>query len=362
MLGFAVTDSVDAHPPVSNTGGDCAKPVLECGIDYLRGTVPIKYSADIRALLESAFDITLALQLDKDGKPLGSGFYKIRHSSGHGVDVLSLNRAYDDSNPENHCLINVSGVAISRISAEEHQTLFIALSHMEFSPTRIDIKVDDYSKTVQPLLAYEAAARGDKKGFRCFRIVVDHNGAGTFYAGRRGSDGGGKFLRIYDKSLQSDGQIDAIRVELELSAEKAQDAYDSMISVHWTEWPSFIRGAVVAAADFLDRDSGRKQACRSTRFEWWDWLAHGAPEFEFSPVRRECLIDKTERWIENQVAASIAMVVSARTGKMMSYSFEEFSSQLYRWYSEGIGKMGIRHYQTILEHWDNERSFSPCLL
>lgn len=368
-LGF----SPSVHPPISNTGGDCPSPSIECGVDYLRGTVPIKYSADIRQLLEDFFDVLLQLQVDRDGRPLSSGFYKLRHSSGHGVDVLSLNRAYDDSSPDNHCLVNISGSALARISVTELYSFFRALLCLEFSATRLDLKIDDFTKTVTPLLAFDAAENGNTKGFRVYRYIVDHQGSRTFYAGRRGSDGGGKFLRIYDKFIESGGSVDSVRVEVELSSIKALEAFESLSICHFSQWPNFIAAVVRESADFLDRDNGSRRACRSERFSWWSFIVDSPDSFEFTPVVRKPVIERTERWLKNQCAASMVAVCAANSGAgdavsedisqfILSFNIDKFASQIYDWILEGINNLSERHLQMIREHIFNKSNSVPFLV
>lgn len=87
--------------------------------------------------------------------------------------------------------------------------------------TRVDISWDDYSKKFQPreLMQYWISGQISTPARYAKCVASRQQGFDTFYLGKRGSD---RMLRVYDKSGESDGEIDAIRWEFEYRRERAQ--------------------------------------------------------------------------------------------------------------------------------------------
>lgn len=349
----------NVHPPACNTGGDCPNRIVECGIDYLRGTVPIRYSMDIRTLISKCFDLDLNLVKDRNGQPLGTGFYKLRFTSEHGINVMALNRSIDDSSTDQHCLIDIPGKSLARIDTQAQADFFLELAFLEFNCTRIDIKADDYSKTITPQLAMIASQDGNKTGFRRFSYQQDDRGAGTFYAGLRGRNGGGKFVRIYDKWLQSDGEIDAVRIELEASSAKAVDIFCSLTTLEISHWPDFIRGVFDAALSFKDRTE-QKKACRAKMLSWWSWFVDGSVVFSFSRIVKQSVFEKTRNWIKNQVVASLAMLVCGESGDFFLRDSKQMWSTIYPLIIEGLDHMGERHQNLVRQYWRDNDMLDSC--
>ncbi|MEL7510361.1 MAG: replication initiation factor domain-containing protein [Cyanobacteria bacterium J06554_1] len=271
----------------------------------------------------------------------------------------------DDSSVDQHCLIDIPGKSLARISTQAQADFFLELVYLEFNCTRIDIKADDYSKTITPFLAMRASQAGNKTGFRRFSYHQDDRGAGTFYAGLRGRNGGGKFIRIYDKHIESDGEIDAVRIELEASSTKAVDIFCDLTTVSISHWPNLIRGIFKAALSFKDRQQ-QKKACRAPMLSWWGWFVDGSVVFSFSSVVKECVFEKTKRWMRNQVVASLAMLVCGETGDFFLRDSTQMWATIYPLIIEGLDHMGERHRNSVKQYWrDNNRNhmgdlLSPC--
>jgi hypothetical protein len=351
-------ESQVVNPPISNTGGDCPESVhVESSVDYLRGTVPIKNYVDAKILLEHALDVEFVLVKDKNGVPLSSGFYKYRFTTQQGVNVLAINRSIDETSVDQHALIDISSKGLKRISRDSQALLFSALFDLGFVPTRMDIALDDYSKTVSPQLAFAAARQGNKSGFRRFSYQEDDRKAGTFYAGVRGSNGGGKFLRIYDKHIQSDGIVDAVRVEIELSQEKVRDAFTNLVSLGVQHWDNLFKGILKVSFRFLHRENGQR-ACRAKSLSWWGWLFEETLVFSYTPIVRESCIERTRRWIVNQVSASMAMVamslsdqtIFSASGDLESFDDDNLVFCLMTWIVEGVDRLSERHLSMIRDY------------
>lgn len=86
----------------------------------------------------------------------------------------------------------------------------------------------------------------------------------TLYFGGRGKNGGGKYLRIYNKTLESKGVVDSVHWECECSKKKAQHAF---FKLSQCAFASLLVGLIGGCIDFVERKD--KNLGRATRFEWW---------------------------------------------------------------------------------------------
>ena len=73
-------------------------------------------------------------------------------------------------------------------------------------------------------LAYKRISTQTKK--MQFITSTQTRGA-TFYCGARGGD---RYLRIYDKNYESNGEIDSVRYEMQLRGERANAIFDHVAS------------------------------------------------------------------------------------------------------------------------------------
>lgn len=106
--------------------------------------------------------------------------------------------------------------------------LFKILKSRNCRLSRLDLAYDDFSKTFRPLdfnkwmCNRQIVSRSKKWGFISSARENGTFYGDTFYLGSRS----GKYLRIYDKDIESGGEIDSIRYELELHSENARPLLD----------------------------------------------------------------------------------------------------------------------------------------
>lgn len=105
-------------------------------------------------------------------------------------------------------------------------------------PSRVDIAFDDFSKHFRPV-DFQSFDFDNRLISPYRSTIFFHNrcsGATTFQLGKRSS---GSHLRIYDKDLESNGEIDAVRYEFELHYLQAQafcNTYMTYGSINWYKW------------------------------------------------------------------------------------------------------------------------------
>lgn len=183
--------------------------------------------------------------------------------------------------------------------------------------SRLDFAYDDYSKTFSPSQYNRWMSNSQiVTNFQKFRYIGDGNGqSGCFYLGRRSA---GRILRIYDKTSESKGKIDAIRYEFEMHGELTEKFVDYIIGHEM--YPDFndvlnewIKKVVTPPeCDDPAQDKTRRQ--RNTLPEWEEFVKLGINEENHVPFPEtnvtkakdttDALIKKWN-WICNQVAPTL---------------------------------------------------------
>jgi len=138
--------------------------------------------------------------------------------------------------------------------------------------TRVDLAYDDHDGDITWNHVYAAVTRDEFVGFR---VVSDagtlKGGRGrTVYFGRRGKDGNGRFVRIYDKAAQQNLPADEhwMRYELELCGDCARQFGEGwLVSEQPDSWISL---CLVGGIDFREvRDEAHGHMERRERLAWW---------------------------------------------------------------------------------------------
>lgn len=116
--------------------------------------------------------------------------------------------------------------------------MFSLLLDRGCTPSRIDICFDDFTKAYKPVYYYKKFLSGSLVT-RMRTVTMTHSGDGsggtTFYLGDRRK----RMLRIYDKSIQSGGEIDSIRYEVELHSTSALSFLHHIVSSPDSEVAAF---------------------------------------------------------------------------------------------------------------------------
>ena len=143
----------------------------------------------------------------------------------------------------------------------------------EFHTTRLDPCIDDFNKTLDiyeirsavdefHCISFNDAVRFQKYGSKGSRgLSIDF--------GRRGSSGGGKYVVIYDKSVESKGKIDSIRVEASFCGRYAEQLFDNLCDVPYCMWGEIIKEWMSGAIDFRRCKNDGDKLHYGSRLPWW---------------------------------------------------------------------------------------------
>lgn len=246
--------------------------------------------------------------------------------------------------------LEFSGKVLASASSVDLRDLMAILYNNDQAVcTRFDIAGDDYTKSLWSWDDLEAAARdGNFAHFQHRQKIDNYEGGITYYFGTRKSEA---MYRFYDKSVESGGQIDANRMELELKRSKAHQAF-----VAWLQPPAgdeetatkilaeFLTGNI----DFIDRSKGDAHLDRCPRLEWWQALLDAVAEgVKLSPIIAVPTIEKSMDWINFKVGPTLAML-----RRVLADSFDDFLQAALAW---GADHQTSRHERlaqaALLEGW-----------
>ena len=290
-----------AAPPGGNTGGKFT--TIEIGegftvkIDWLSVVFPEEKREAVR---------------EEVSRYLGSCEFKPRGIHGyqkcwvweHFGAVLTWSDGRHDA------LLSMNGRSVDQVHVSQQLHFLKALEEIGVRCSRLDIALDDHKRRIEPDDVEREFEAGHVVGYR---LGTPHRpkrrvkgqtlveGA-SFELGRRGADGSGKFLVVYDKTLESDGEIDAIRWELRFSKEAADTAFLVLSSSR--DLPSLsckLTRYVGGAVDF--RSSPHlTNLSRRPRLAWWEYFVGILGAAELKVPRQRPPLQQSIEWVRRSLA------------------------------------------------------------
>jgi len=233
--------------------------------------------------------------------------------------------------PRNGSDFNLSlpGRACQRAGTERLRMFFSSFVDAGAKARRVDLALDDYEKRITPARFLEEIRGPNKvahsrKALTITGVELGKPDTGeTVYLGAPQSN---RRLRVYDKSFESGGLIDAYRWELQergRAAEKA--AYD----LAYGDLNKVIRSRLVGFVDFRERESATRIQDRA-RWGLYEELMEGADKAEaYFPVEEKS-IEEIEQWFIKQYAPTLAMLLQHHGGDLSAIA-EYASDGRRRW-------------------------------
>lgn len=277
------------------------------GVHWLRISLSTKHLATV-----AEFSSHVWGDFDQDGYGLWSYDTRLYWSSG-----VSLN--YDeDHERSNHVhngqmTLDCPGSSLDGVTAPDLQLMIEYFEALGGKCTRLDVFFDDYKWVVKPIEIYEASKRGDYSGFKIVSRRERRRLDGTICHdevafGRRGSFGSGAYLRIYDKCLESKGDFDCCRWEVEFSQGKADSVFKKLaqtcgnINAFATLCGSLVAGCIT----FVHRN-GDPNISRLERYKWWEEIGSilGGVISVRIERKKDTLTGKID-WVKRNVSPSLA--------------------------------------------------------
>jgi DNA relaxase NicK len=198
-------------------------------------------------------------------------------------------------------LAGVHGVALFR-------QFFRDLVDYDFRATRIDLALDDFTKSLNWKQFDDAFDNGFAHGFqqvdfRAPKSKIKDCGF-TYYMGSTGSD---KYYRFYDKSTESCGELDAYRLEAQFKDGWAKSVFTNLVSCQTNkEFHQEIVDAVCTPIDFYYTNEDKERIS----LDWWqnfkDMCSAGISSINSGRIKPT--IENSLDWIEKQVETTLANI------------------------------------------------------
>ncbi|MBA7536644.1 hypothetical protein ES705_28908 [subsurface metagenome] len=238
-----------------------------------------------------------------------------------------------EHNPGSHrgrMTLDVPGKACDELTAPDLLLFMEGCQALGCKCTRLDVFWDDYNWTVSLEELRRIVDEGD---FSMFQISSENRtrnrtrkeNDGLLYDavtfGRRGCKGSGKYLRVYDKNLESKGESNCIRWECEFSQEKAQEVFtwlvgaDGNLDVFATLCGSLVGGCI----NFVHR-TGDNHIARLDVYEWWQEIIDLLGVLSVRVAKKKNTLTGTIEWVEKQVSPSLALVRKAMRSEQDFYN------------------------------------------
>jgi len=342
--------------PLSNTGLHCQDSQLFSRIDYLTCIVPVADGSTVYSLLQdiaTQYKDSMTYHWEQ-GKFIGRQFANWANSTHHGI-VAEWNLP-GENDDLGSLRFTLSGGLLERCEVPDTVRLIHRLIHIHGAKiNRIDLTVDDYSRSMKPEYIREANKAGNYSGYRKgnFQYITDDNGdcysAGwTIYLGSRTSD---KYVRYYNAKKKHG--IDAFRYEVEYKHELANviaNAIANTIAKDNAKYnssmiaknkvnetlSSMICEFIIGNTAFIDRTSADRLSRSAPLPFWHDFVTRmGGKGTKLSPPTIKPTMERAIAWLERSVAGTLAMVAQYVGSDKIAY--------IRSLAAAGRERMGVRH-------------------
>jgi hypothetical protein len=261
---------VEGPPPAGNTGGKLTdgaeKPGLTIKLDWLNTTHPCGQRDEVAKLVSVFLG-------EPEHQLWGKHTYR-EHLAWETKAALFWTEGRAE------CLLSLNGDSLDFIPVEKLRQFLADLDDLKANCTKMDIALDDYQRRVTIEQIEQAFKAKQVCGFRLGQRQNPERWKGqqlqpigdSFDLGRRGGNGSGKSLKVYDKALESHGEIDAIRWELKLCGERAGQVFEDLCGYESdAKLVKKLTNCVGGCIDFK-ADPNQTHLDRRPRLAWWQSL------------------------------------------------------------------------------------------
>ena len=323
-------------------------------VDWFQGTFKTKYLNKVVKIVETALGYG---KFERNTRGIRFFEKSLRHPSGCviGIGRKSFsNKGFGDLSKTVYgdlAYLELSGSVLGFLPQRRLRKLLRFLrKKCKFKCTRIDLALDDMLKKLNLNSIKRAIDNYHYQGFGNTAKWYENGRKGskgkTATFGRRGKAGGGKYLLFYDKSIESGGEIDSIRIELSAYQHYATEIFEDITDAPIDGWGDIIFGWINGSIDFRKRkDDNDKDPGRRPRLRWWDKIVKDAVSLKPAVFRPPNCFQDVSDWLFNQVAPSLAMQFVGRSRK--GEEFLDFILQLIR---DGEKRLQDKHHWMITKY------------
>jgi len=271
------------------------------------------YSVTLHPTLETPVDVpqvqlaaSLALGCEVgDWVKTKSGFYGYQQ----GMVGPGGARLWWDAPGRDDIHVSFPGKACG-IAGQERLVSFLrySLAHGG-KPTRCDTAMDDYRRIVSPGQLQEIL-QGSDVVTHAQKVLIQQGGMVgsrelTGATVNLGAPGSRQRLRVYDKGLESAGEMDCIRWELESRKEAAATM---AVALAFQEWGPVMASRLVGFVDFRDADS-HSEVEKRQRLPWFQALVGSVRKASAYLPKVARTVEQVVEWIDQSIGPSLAMAM-----------------------------------------------------
>lgn len=293
--------SLNESPPSVLRGANSHE-LTEVSIDWLRMSGPRSQVWEAKRMLETYFGPT------EEGA--GRFFLNTGHHWAEGGVFLDMDKTLN----KRHCLVELPGKMLGELEHYDIRQIMHNLASMGFKTTRVDIALDFYNRPNLIDTINQSCLRGELCRSKTFQYIEQRNQDGLtgngINIGKRGKMGSGRYLRVYDKGLETK-TLDAgdwIRWEVELSDDCSQQFVLQYITQDNTIETCISHALWVV--EFREK-TGAAMLSRRPLAEWFKEITQEVRPERVRAIRTKSTVESYTRWIKTAVAPKLETIAAA---------------------------------------------------
>lgn len=182
--------------------------------------------------------------------------------------------------------------------------------------TRVDIAIDDNKYLDMKKIIWYLERGYVSTRFKSYKLLNEKKINGeelgkTVYLGSRKSD---IYMRIYDKNIESDGFINAVRLEIVFKDENANNFIRSLWSIENFNSLEFITNKVLNYYVRFIRPNNevKKNKSRVENAEWWSEFLITLEKMSLGKSKERVTLARIINWMEKQCASSMKLICETK--------------------------------------------------
>jgi DNA relaxase NicK len=226
--------------------------------------------------------------------------------------------------PDGFCVVNLRGGALSQFDGEaRHKILTRIMGLMGIRCTRIDVAADfQFCGLELVRRVHQACEARELTGAKCYVSMRPMTGdvctGASVTIGKRGNEGSGKMLCVYDKGLEQntgllriweEGEWERVEGRFFSDSDRANQAAVALVMAG-DDWRTAAYGLLFNIVDFREF-TGDRHTERRARVSWWSSLIDDIPAIATAAKRRLSSLASRVRWLAGQVAPGLDALMKA---------------------------------------------------
>jgi len=305
----------------------------EVGIHWLRISIVRQYLSQVRAYLDFYFG-----ESAQDSYGLWSYDSRFHWPNGASLNY-DCDAARSDSVHNGKFTVEIPGQALDGIAQTDLHLFLLRLRQFSPTCTRCDVFFDDYNRIIRPGDMHEIVKDRDYSGFRKSQIKQGYDNGRLIHDeidfGKRGQNGSGQYLRVYDKVLESKGEKNCVRFEVEFTKKRSHKVFDKLSQVTSVDAFATLCGSLVGGSVKFIHRSGDKNISRLDVYDFWLEILELLGSVVIRIPAKETDMEGKYKYIYRQVTPTLALL----RGTFVD------DTDFFNWLNDAIGEGELKMSQ-----------------